>query len=94
MNLILALFVLLCAAGAVAAPEISDDEIYDQVRLRLAGDIDIKSSSIEVLVKQRVVTLRGKVRTDKAKERATKVTKKVKGVKSVDNQLEIDPNAL
>jgi osmotically-inducible protein OsmY len=94
MNVILALFVLLCAAGAVAAPEISDDEIYDQVRLRLAGDIDIKSSSIEVLVKQRVVTLRGKVRTDKAKERATKVTKKVKGVKSVDNQLEIDPNAL
>jgi osmotically-inducible protein OsmY len=93
MHIILALFVLLCSAGAVAAPEVSDDEIYDQVRLRLAGDVEVNSGLIDVLVKQRVVTLRGKVRTEKAKERATKVTKRVKGVKAVENQLTIDPNA-
>jgi osmotically-inducible protein OsmY len=46
------------------------------------------------VVKEGAVTLQGKVRTEKAKERATRVTRKVKGVKSVDNQLKIDPNAL
>ncbi|MEZ5353183.1 MAG: BON domain-containing protein [Bryobacteraceae bacterium] len=83
---------LLTGSCLWAAPE-SDDSIYDQVRLRLAGEPEVNGGAIAVEVKEAVVTLRGKVRTDKAKERATRITKKVKGVKSVDNQLVVDPNA-
>ena len=43
--------------------------------------------------KQGNVTLRGRTRSDKAKDRAAKVASKVKGVKKVTNELIIDPNA-
>ncbi|MCC6591260.1 MAG: BON domain-containing protein [Bryobacterales bacterium] len=71
----------------------ADDKLYDQVRLRLAGDPMVNGGALEVDVKDGAVTLRGKVRTDKARERAEKLAKKVKGVKSVTNEIKIDTNA-
>ena len=44
--------------------------------------------------KNAVVTIRGKVRTERARQKAEKLAMKVKGVKSVDNQLKVDPNAI
>jgi osmotically-inducible protein OsmY len=81
------------ALSGIAPAAQSDDAIYDQVRLRLAGDPEVNGGAITVEVKQGVVTLRGKVRTAKSKEKAARTAKKVKGVKSVDNQLGVDPNA-
>ena len=49
----------------------------------------MRGGGFEVIVKNGVVTLRGQVHTEKAKEKAEKITKKVKGVVSVDNQLKI-----
>ncbi len=66
-----------------------DDKIYDQVRQKLANDPDVKGGGLEVAVKNGVVTLKGVVHDDRAKEKAEKITKKVKGVTSVDNQLKI-----
>ena len=43
----------------------------------------------DVLVKTGAVTLRGRVHDGKAKEKAEKITKKVKGVVSVTNELKI-----
>ncbi len=71
----------------------SDGLLTDQVRIRLAGDPMVNGGALEVDVKNGVVTLRGKVRTEKARERAEKVAKKVKGVKSVTNEIKIDTNA-
>ena len=71
----------------------ADDKLYDQVRLRLAGDPMVNGGALDVDVKDGAVTLRGKVRTDKARERAEKLAKKVKGVKSVTNEIKIDTNA-
>jgi hyperosmotically inducible protein len=83
--LIFALLVpMLIAQGTPA-----DDKIYDLVRQKLANDPDVKGAGLDVTVKDGVVTLRGRVHDDKAKEKAQKLTKSVKGVVSVTNELKI-----
>ena len=67
----------------------TDDELYDQVRRRLASDPNVKGGELEVVVKEGVVTIRGTVHTEKQKSQAEKVTKKVKGVKQVVNELKV-----
>jgi osmotically-inducible protein OsmY len=74
---------------AFADDKAADDRIFDQVRMRLAGDPDVKGGDLEVIVKDGAVTLKGKVSTDKARHRAEALSKKVKGVKSVDNELTV-----
>ncbi len=71
----------------------SDDLIYDQVRLKLAGDPLVNGGAIDVDVKDGGVTLKGKVKNEKAREKAERLAKRVKGVKAVQNQLAVDPNA-
>lgn len=79
-----------CAAALVQQPT-SDDVIYDQVRRRLANDPEVKGGAIEVEVRDGVVTLRGKVREEKQKAKAERITRKVKGVKKVVNELRVGP---
>ena len=69
----------------------SDDRILDQVRMRLATDPDVKGGALDVSVHDGVVTIKGRVETDKSKSKATKLAKKVKGVKDVDNELVVGP---
>ena len=71
---------------------VTDDIINDQVRVKLASDSKIGGMAIDVDVHQGVVTLKGKVRTDKMRSKAEKVAKKVKGVTSVNNQLAVSPD--
>jgi osmotically-inducible protein OsmY len=75
---------LLVAQGTPA-----DDKIYDAVRTRLANDTDVKGAGLDVTVKAGVVTLRGRVHDDRAKEKAVKIAKAVKGVVSVTNELKL-----
>lgn len=70
---------------------LTDDVINDQVRVKLANDSEIGGMAILVDVHAGVVTLKGKVRTDKMRSKAEKVAKKVKGVTSVVNQLVVSP---
>jgi osmotically-inducible protein OsmY len=93
---LLSLFVLAVFLGAVLQParagqKPSDDQIYDQVRQRLAADRDVKGGAIEVEVHEGVVTLRGKVRQEKQKTKAERIAKKVKGVTKVVNELKVEP---
>jgi len=74
--------------AAEKAP-VNDDVIYDNVRRRLASDQVVKGGALMVDVKDGVVTLSGMVEQEKQKDRATKLTKKVSGVKSVNNELQI-----
>jgi osmotically-inducible protein OsmY len=48
-------------------PSSSDDRISDQVRMRLATDPDVKGGALDVTVKDGVVTIRGRVDTEKGK---------------------------
>lgn len=89
--LISVLLCLLLTGVAVAAEKapVNDDVIYDMVRRRLASDQVVKGGAIKVDVKDGVVTLGGTVDENKQKDRATKLTKKIAGVKSVNNELQI-----
>ena len=82
------LALVLAVLPAIAADKaVSDDQILDQVHLKLARDPDVGSRNIEVEVHNGAVVLKGKVRTEKQREKAEKLAKKVKGVTSVVNQL-------
>lgn len=87
---LLALTLALSPLPAQKTP-ISDGAIEDQVRIRLANDPDVKGGAFQVSVKDGVVTVKGKVDQAKWKSRAEKIVKKVKGVKSVDNQITVEP---
>ncbi|HEU0122865.1 MAG TPA: BON domain-containing protein [Bryobacteraceae bacterium] len=84
-----AIFLLLLTP--VFAESKKDDEINDSVRRRLAGDPEVKGGALEVTVENGVVTIKGIVRTEKAKSKADKVAMKVKGVTKVVNELKVSP---
>ena len=86
---IVLLFAVLLAFGPAWASQASDDKIYDQVRLKLVSDPDVKGGALDVQVKDGVVTLRGAVTSDRGKQKAEHLTKKVKGVHGVVNELTI-----
>jgi osmotically-inducible protein OsmY len=84
------LVIFALAAGVAAAEKhVSDDQIYDNVRRKLADDQVVKGGAMEVEVKDGTVTLRGKVETDQQKSKAAKIAHKVSGVKQVNNELEV-----
>ena len=85
---LLLLFVLAGACLAKSEP-LNDNVIADQVMIKLSGDQVVKGGALKVDVKNGVVTLNGLVDEPKAKERAEKLTRKVKGVKQVINNLTI-----
>jgi hypothetical protein len=68
---------------------LSDDSIHDLVKRKLANDPDVKGGALEIDVKDGVVTLRGKVETDKLKQKAERLAKKVNGVKKVVNEIQL-----
>jgi osmotically-inducible protein OsmY len=83
---------LTLVVSALAADKPTDDNyISDSVRSKLASDSVVKGGAIDVDVKDGVVTLKGKVQEAKQKSKAESLAKKVKGVKSVINQLQITP---
>ena len=85
------LFAAVCPA---ADKVISDDMIYDNVRIKLASDTIVKGGALNVDVKQGVVTLGGMVENTRQKDRAAKLAKSVKGVKQVINNLNLkEPTA-
>ncbi len=88
---VLMAFVLAAGVCLAADKTVSDDAIYDNVRIRLASDRDVKGggADLKVDVKQGVVTLAGSVETQRQKDKAAKLAKKVKGVKQVINNLEV-----
>jgi hyperosmotically inducible protein len=85
---VLVLVVLLAGVAAAAAEkQVPDDAIYDNVRRRLASDAEVKGGALEVDVQRGVVRLRGSVETEKQRNRAERLTRKVDGVKKVINEL-------
>jgi hyperosmotically inducible periplasmic protein len=70
---------------------VPDGELIDQVRVHLANDPDVGGVKIDVDAHDGVVTIAGKCKTEKQRVKAEKLTKKVKGVISVNNQLVVSP---
>jgi len=87
--IVLLLTGLLALAPLWAAEKMTDDKIYDAVRLKLVSDPDVKGGALEVLVKDGEVTLRGAVTSEHGKQKAEHLAKRVKGVRKVNNELTI-----
>ena len=75
--------------ASFADKQMSDDLIYDNVKRRLAEDSDVKGGGLDIDVKQGVVTLRGKLETQRQIDKASKIAKKVNGVKKVVNEIQL-----
>lgn len=87
---LLALLLPMLVQAQSPAPKTSnDDRIYDEVRRRLADDTDVRGAGLTVTVKNGAITLEGRVRDERARQKAPRIAKKVKGVTSVDNKLKL-----
>ncbi len=85
----LALFFTFLAMAFAGSKPVSDDFLVDTIRQKLAADQIVKGGAIEVVVKDGAVTLKGKVDEEKQKNKAEKIAKRVRGVKSVENDIQI-----
>ena len=83
--------ILLFSVISMAADPLTDEALYDQVRIKIARDREVGGGKIEVKVTNGVVELTGTVKQDRLKERAEKLARKVKGVKNVENKLRVAP---
>jgi hyperosmotically inducible periplasmic protein len=81
------------ATAKAGANRASDMWITGETKLRLLADGDAPALDINVDTEGGVVTLFGVVSTDAQKKAAEAATKKVEGVKSVKNEIEIVPSA-
>ena len=72
-----------------ADKQVSDDLIYDNVKRRLAEDSEVKGGGLDIDVKQGIVTLRGKLETQRQIDKAARLAKKVNGVKKVVNEIQL-----
>lgn len=91
MRAVCLLLIFCVAAAAAGKPSLTDDAVYDRVIRKLANDHELKTTAIEVAVKDRVVTLRGLVDSEKLRLRAERIVQKVDGVKKVVNELKLRP---
>ena len=83
------LFLTLATTAFAAAKPVSDDFISDTIMQKLAADPVVKGGAIKVVVKDGSVTLSGKVEEVKQRNKAEKIAKKVEGVKSVANEIQL-----
>lgn len=75
--------------GSKVEGAVDDMTITASVSASLAKDPDLSAIKIDVDTKGGVVTLTGPAPTAMAKDRATTIAQNVKGVSSVNNQLEV-----
>jgi hyperosmotically inducible periplasmic protein len=76
-------------AWAGSKGPVTDDVLHDRIQIKLAGDQVVKGGGLTIDVKDGVVTLSGKVENEKQKVKAEKLAKKMDGVKSVINQIQV-----
>jgi cytoskeletal protein RodZ len=77
------------AGGETAVPENIDSTLQAAIDKTLADDPMLSTMGITATVLDGKVTLLGQVKTDAAKAQVGKVITRIKGVKSVDNQITV-----
>jgi len=85
-------FAVVGNVAVASAADKPDDAKENRVEARLSRDAKLKGQDIHVDVDEGVARIKGKVATAADKARAEQLAAKVVGVKSVDNQLEVDPS--
>jgi osmotically-inducible protein OsmY len=78
-----------CGTAEAARLRADDGSITAGVKAGLAGDSDINPLDIDVTTNQRVVTLRGRVKTQEAREKAERIARQTDGVRRVVNLVKV-----
>lgn len=78
-------------AGAEAGDKVTDAVISTAVNAEFAKDSSLSATKIDVDTAAGRVALRGTAPSAAARDRATELAAHVKGVRSVDNQLTVEP---
>ena len=73
--------------------ELSDSWITLKTKLALLADERVSSREVSVTTRQGVITLRGKVGNEEARQAAEEVALKIQGAQKVHNQLMVVPQA-
>ena len=79
-------------AAGTSGKAVTDGWIKSKIAAQYVTEESLDKSDIDIDVSKGAVALAGAVRTAAAKERATAIAKSTDGVKSVKNNLKIDPN--
>jgi osmotically-inducible protein OsmY len=79
------------AAPSTAAPPNPGRDLATGVRAAYYTDDTIRAEAIDVSAEQGVITLRGAVRSDAAKQHAVALARNVEGVTRVNDQLTVQP---
>lgn len=90
---VLALVLALGASGCKSAPPPDDAAITQAIQAKLSGDSAISAEPIQASVLQGVATLNGTVSNDAARSLAANDVAGIAGVKTVVNNLTVQPGA-
>lgn len=77
------------AAGVLLAGCASDQVVEAKVKAKLAAASEVKASEITVTAKDHVVTLRGNIDSEAAKEKALRIARDTSGVTSVIDEIAV-----
>lgn len=92
-TLILSVLVLLAGTSFAGASSrktaLQDTWLTSKTKIALAADERVKGTQVSVETAKSVVTLRGKVDSDNARDAALQVARGVDGVKKVNNDLQV-----
>jgi osmotically-inducible protein OsmY len=72
-----------CSTAEAARMQASDSTIAAAVKAKVAADGDLQPAEIVVTAKEGIVTLKGRVKTDLARERAERDARETDGVRRV-----------
>ena len=90
---LIAICLTLGQATAAEGDDISDHELGAEVTAELIAARAVQGNNVEVAAVDGVVTLSGEVADLLARDRATRITRSLKGVRSVVNHIEVKPIA-
>lgn len=84
--------VLICTlpAAAATAPAVTDDDITFAVERAMVFDTGVPSNDIDVVTRDGIVTITGKVDNVLARERAIRIAESIRGVRSIVDRMTVD----
>jgi len=91
--LIPAIVVLISFLGGCNSNAVDDSAITAKIKSKLATDSDTSAIRVSVETKDGVVTLTGNVPNDTEKTKAETLAKNTDGVKRVQNEIKVNPEA-
>lgn len=78
-----------CASTRTVGEQIDDSGITTKINTKLAADPEVNPFNVDVDTLDGVVTLRGEVEKDSAKEEAEEIARNTEGVREVRNEIRV-----